>query len=136
MFLSYRDGLSFHRRNHKYLMRDGLVEGLTEESLGAGGRGEVFSALAATSRVAGVEGGTASLRDSVSPPVKEKNHGTPARGCALKIQGHAAVDCCLGAWCCTCKRARGGSSGGKGPAVPGGTAGCQAGARPLPAQHV
>lgn len=36
MFLSYRDGLSFYRQNHKYRMRRGLAEGLTEESRGWG----------------------------------------------------------------------------------------------------
>lgn len=60
MFLSYRDGLSFYRQTHKYRMRRGLVEGLTEESpgWGWGGKGRrTHTALPPTPWVAGGSGG-------------------------------------------------------------------------------
>lgn len=61
MFLSYRDGLSFYRQNHKYLMRCGLVEGLREEpGRGVDRRSELVPALP-TAWVAGVAGGPRSL---------------------------------------------------------------------------
>lgn len=129
MFLSYRDGLSFYRQNHKYPMRCGLAEGLTEEpGRGVDRRSELFPALP-TPWVAGAEGGPDLSETPLLHLQSKKNQSTHCTGLCVEDSGTGGTGSVSLVPGMACAKARGWEQRREGSSSPGQDCRCQAGLR-------